>query len=139
MRRKNKVLLVAAIAMAVAAYGGAIWYGWHVLTTWRAVRALPWSASDVREYYQDSGFPLYDYFHYVKARMPESEFPAYAARLGLRPLAQHERVAIWNSGEPGWWDPSSSLEGTHVRLDAPDGGTKAKWENGHVYVEAWQN
>ncbi len=47
-----------------------------------AVRALPGSATDVHEYYWDDGFKG-DFVRVVKAKMPESDFPAFVNKLGL--------------------------------------------------------
>jgi hypothetical protein len=75
----------------------------------------------------------------MKARMPQSEFAAYASRLGLHALAPHECAPEWIAGDPAWWDPTPQREGTYVDLPDEDSGTMAKWENGWVYVTFWSN
>jgi hypothetical protein len=139
MNRHRKWLLAALIATTalIAAWG--IWYGWRYLNTPPSVRALPRSATDIHEYYEDSGFPLYDYARYMKARIPQSEFAAYAKRLGLRPRRAGEIPLSWIAGDPAWWNPTESQEETWRRIDSRDSGVQAKWENGWVYVYDWSN
>lgn len=121
-----------SLALA-AAMGG---YGWHVLTTRYAVRALPWSASDVQEYYKDSGFPLYDYEYKMKARMPEEAFQGYVGRLGFPRLDTRGKRWHWGSGDPPWWDPSPSISNAYGYLGDDDGDI-VKWEKGCVYYISW--
>jgi len=135
-KTKKRWLLAGACVGILAAFAAGGWYICYTLTAHPAVRALPSSASDLHEFYRDSGFPHYDYTYEMKARMPAEEFPAYAARLGLRPLGNLQAHWGWWPGELAWWDPAPSMEGTYIEQD-DDSGTMAKWENGWVYVVAW--
>jgi len=130
--RKWILIAVGAGLLHVILVAGAAWYGWYVLTTRHAVRALPWSASDVQEHYVDSGFPLYDYTYKMKARMPEEEFPAYVRRLGLPRLKRSVYWNAWDPGNPPWWDPSASMSNTYGYQEQ-----MVKWEKGFVYYISW--
>ncbi len=67
-------------------------------------RALPWSASEVREWLRQPSAD--DYAYGLKARLPAEEFPAYAGGLGLSAVAEGE-PASWPrpEGAAEWWDP----------------------------------
>jgi len=137
-KTKKRWLLAGACVGILAAFAAGGWYVWYTLTTRPAVRALPSSASDLHEFYRDSGFPLYDYEYKMKARMPLEEFSTYVARLGLSPSVRGPGgpVPDWTSGDPDWWNPTFSPVRTYYHVEE-DSGEMAKWEKGWVYVYAW--
>jgi len=134
--RKWTLIAIGAGLLCLTVAGAIVGYGWYVLTTRHAVRALPRSASEVQEYYVDSGFPLYDYEYKMKARMPEEAFPGYVKRMGFRRL-KGRYGDLWYSGDPPWWDPSPSMSNTYGSVGGDDGNI-VKWENGFVYYISWE-
>jgi hypothetical protein len=118
-----------------------LFYGAYFLSTTRTYRSLPWSASEIRQFYWGEDF-LPDYTYHLKAKMREEEFEAFVRRHGLtlhsaeRQYADKSRSASWSSAEKlKWWDPSASLEGTYVTQEG-DGWVLAKYENGYLYYYA---
>ncbi len=107
----------------------------------RARRALPWSATDIRENYSSARFGA-DYSRCLRARISESDFPAYAARLNLDRVysyADHAELPLsWSWCDEPWWNPPASLEGARFEYD-PDHNCHAiaKYENGYVDFDAF--
>jgi len=134
--RKWILIATGAGLLSLTIAAAIVGYGWYVLTTRYAVRALPWSASDVQEYYKDSGFPLYDYEYKLKALMREEVFAGYGNRLGFRRLKGSRYSDPWRSGDPPWWDPSPSMSNAYG-YEGCDDGAIVKWENGFVYYISW--
>ncbi len=68
-------------------------------------RALPWSASEVREWVRRSSAAGYAYG--LRARLPAEDFPAYAGQLGLTATAGGGEAVTWPrpDGPAEWWDP----------------------------------
>jgi len=103
--------------------------------------ALPNSATEVREYAWDDNFHG-DFIRLLKAKMPESEMAAYAARLGL-----HERFdATLHSGLPlnfsggeklDWWNPPDSLAGAYFKHEpGKESFVMVGYRDGWVYFVA---
>ena len=138
-KKKRRSVVVALLCMMVLNVVVAA-YAYYATSTTSLRQKLPWSASDIHEHCVDM-FP--DYATYVKARLPESDFPSYVACLGLTPH-RDDRVytdgKMWLSWDPlgpnpSWFDPSDDLSKTYVQ----QGGhcwTFAKHERGFVYVKS---
>ena len=111
----------------------------YYLFTWEFRKALPWSARDVREYYETDSF-LPDYSYQLKARITEQQFHEYIAKFHLTlhtPTRTYSDDTLWLSWRHvrncDWWDPSDSLESTFV-WQGNDTWIFAKYERGHLYV-----
>ncbi|MGB6041788.1 MAG: hypothetical protein WBF93_01410 [Pirellulales bacterium] len=114
---------------------------WHFFTASLARRSLPWGATEIHEHYSDSGFPHYDFHRYLKARITETEFKAYAAKLNLSRIYSTEKHADlsprWGSLDEPWWTPPASLDGAYFdHIDGDDYFAMAKYDNGYVYFVA---
>ena len=129
MTRHSKLAFSVAGAFAVAMCG-------YFVSHAPARRALPWSASDIREHRVDM---FVDYAYYLRARMPHQDFVAYVQRLRLRPQT-HEDVAIsWTKrGLPSWWTATASRDRVHWKQRG-DHFVAAKHEDGYVFVQAWSH
>ncbi|MES2459975.1 MAG: hypothetical protein V4671_05270 [Armatimonadota bacterium] len=82
-------------------------------------QALPASATDIQEYYSYSFNPQGDFARYLKARMPESEMPAFAVKLNLiqrYSATAHRSMSVNFGGETAYWNPSSRLDGAYVQF-----------------------
>jgi hypothetical protein len=140
----SKRLIIAGIAIVVVGMAASVILvavAWHYLTISPFRRALPASATEIRDEALD-GFP--DYSYYLKAKMPREDFEPYCAAIGLS-RATPERVsdgAPWLSWRtrPGvtWWTPSASLDATYERQEGHC-WVLAKYENGEVYVTAFSH
>lgn len=104
-------------------------------------RALPATASDVQEYYSDSGFNG-DFLRCLRARMPESEMPQFAAKLGLTQRYDPKRDAklpISFSVDPGisWWHQPDSMKGAYFEYTpGSESFSMAMYQEGDVYYMA---
>lgn len=107
----------------------------------RVVRALPDSASDVHEYYWDDGFTG-DFVRVLKARMPESDFPAFVNNLGL--IDKYD-PAVHGSGRVSfsamcgedWWNPPESLDNAYIEYrPGDDYYVVVKYHEGYAYFTA---
>lgn len=112
--------------------------------TWGFRKALPYAASDIHEsYWEDSLLP--DYGYHLKAKVTEGQFRAYIAGFRLTPhtptriYSDYVGCLAWGRSDPplnrSWWDPSPSLESTHVS-QAYHTWTFAKYERGYLYLES---
>ncbi|MES2463765.1 MAG: hypothetical protein V4671_24615 [Armatimonadota bacterium] len=103
-----------------------------------ARRALPASATDIHEYYDDAGFNLQgDFSRFLKAKMPKSEMPGFAAKLGLNTRYNAAAFPVEFSGSPAWWDPPATPDGAYVQLGpGSEGYSLAKYKGGYVYFKA---
>ena len=117
MTKTTKYGCVVPVVLVIA-LGLAIWVLDNVVPS-SAVRALPASASGVREYYHDNFTG--DYVRVVKANMTESDYQTYARSLGLTERFDPTRDSDIESsigarlcGEV-WWDPPSPSESTYFR------------------------
>ena len=102
-------------------------------------RALPWSATDIHEYYDG---PVSDFMVCLRARIKESDFDSYANRLGLDQVyveSEHKSLLVsWMPCQEVWWTPPKSLDG--ARFQYQEGETyfaMAKYEAGFVYFVAF--
>ena len=111
------------------------------LTPSLARRALPASATSVQEYYSDSGFNG-DYLRCLRARMPESEMPEFATKLGLTQRYDPKRDAklpIRFAVDPGvsWWHQPASMEGAYFEYTpGSESFSMAMYQDGYVYYMA---
>lgn len=125
--------LVAALAVATLA-----WIVSERWNQWEFRRVLPRDAQDVHEFAQEFGL-LPDYTYQLKAKISEEQFRRYVKRLGLTPhfpgrqFTDDPAWLSWERGDPDWWDPSGSLDGTYVE-QIGDTWTLAKRERGYLYL-----
>lgn len=107
----------------------------------RARRALPWSASDIREYYWGQEFGS-DYHRCLRARIDESDFDAFTDRLNLDRTYTEDVAGLplgWVGCDEPWWTPPDSLLGARFEHRERDGYfAMAKYHNGYVYFVAFQ-
>ncbi|MES2464200.1 MAG: hypothetical protein V4671_26860 [Armatimonadota bacterium] len=103
-------------------------------------RALPTSATDIHEY-DDTNYFLGEMSQCLKAKMPESEMPGFAARMGL--TARYSTTTYgklrfhWHGAEgASWWDPPDTLDGGYLTYKGTSNYSIAKYENGYVYFTA---
>ena len=106
----------------------------------RARRALPWGASDIREYYTDSRFGS-DFQRCLRARIDESDFDAFADRLDLLRTYTKDDSDLplnWTACDEPWWTPPDSLLGARFQhTDGDDYFALAKYHDGYVYFVAF--
>ena len=105
---------------------------------------LPFSASEVDEYYDDSWNG--DFIRVLKAKLPPEDYERFAASLGLTtkydPIVHSEIYNDLNSCgcNESWWDPpnpSTNSYFTHTK--GGENTTILRYDNGYVYfcVSAW--
>lgn len=111
-RPRNVVLL---FALCIALYTAYFW-----VTVMPARRALPWSASDIREDHQTFGL-IPDFCYSLTAKLDPQEFPAFVEKLGLTRTYNsqaHPNVNLtWGNCSASWWNPPS-LEGAAMRYES---------------------
>jgi hypothetical protein len=99
-----------------------------------ARRNLPWSATDVREHYDDM---FVDYAYYLRAQIDQHEFQNYARRLWL---AFDENTSLpldrANGDLPSWWTPNLERGVLYSRKDG-DHFIAATHDGEFLYVQAW--
>lgn len=142
LSKRVKRTFVALGALIVAIPLGA----WAVdsLTPSVVRRALPAAATDVQEYYSDDGFHG-DFVRCLQARMPRSEMPKFASRLGLTERyssSKDSKLPLSFSFEnaSSWWQPPDRLAGAYFKCDPhEDKFYAATYQNGQVYflASAW--
>jgi hypothetical protein len=117
MSKTTKFGCVVPLILVIA-LGLASWVMDNVVSS-SAIRALPASASGVREYYHDNFTG--DYVRVVKANMTESDYHTYARSLGLTQRFDPARdddfrpsIEAHLCGE-AWWDPPNASSGTYFR------------------------
>lgn len=131
-------LLWALVGVVVISLGVAL------LIPHPARSALPSSATEVREYAWDDNFHG-DFFRLLKAKMPESDVAAYAARLGLRERYDtntHGGLPLnFSGGEKlDWWNPPDSLAGAYFKHEpGKESFVMVGYRDGWVYfiAAAW--
>lgn len=112
-------------------YAAGIFAAYHMFT-WSYRKALPWSASEVKEHVWTEGF-LPDFAYYLRARITEEQFLEYVARFELERVDQQ-----WYPTKPlevPWWGPSP---GAHLFYRLEDDGwlMEAIYDNGIIWVKA---
>ncbi|MCB1226490.1 MAG: hypothetical protein KDK99_11810 [Verrucomicrobiales bacterium] len=105
-------------------------------------RALPESATEIEEYYWEGGFMAQDFTRCLKAKIPRSEFAAYAHRLNFpHRYVKGENIESKTGLDfgPGlarpWFDPPRAVEADDVYYDS--GQTYAatlKYKEPYVYL-----
>lgn len=139
-KRSQKVLILVAVLTALP---GSIWIA-DIVTPSIVRRALPATATDVHEYYQDDYFQG-DFVRCLQAKMPEAEMPQFAAKLGLTQrynARQHSELPLTFSIPDmiPWWHPPASLEGAYLKYQpGKESYSIARYQNGRVYflAAAW--
>lgn len=110
-----------------------------------ARRALPSSASEIQEYYDDSWNG--DFVRLVKAPLPATDYAEYARRLGLSarfdPTLHHDIASYVNMGivDAAWWDPSGATTNTYFDYKKGDDYLQVlSYKDGYVYFKtvSWQ-
>lgn len=104
-----------------------------------ARKALPMSATNVREYY--SGSWNGDYVRCLKAKLPEADVPTYAGNLGLTnrfdPVAHGSisgKINTGIGGAPSWWTPPQASPSTYFNYTpGKDGLQVLTYSGGYVY------
>ncbi len=110
----------------------------------KARRALPDSATDVQEYYYDSGF-IGDFTRIIKARIPAHDFQNYARNLGLQHKynpkthkAEYDSLKMKIGNMPVWWDEPNNLDNCYFQHTPGDEYfERIKWQDGWVYFIAF--
>jgi hypothetical protein len=139
-RAKKLVVTFGVLAVVLAA---ACWVADNVPPS--AVRqALPATATDVQEYYQDDAWQG-DFVRCLEAKMPQSELPQLAAKLGLVKRYNPSRdqallVGFAIADAPSWWHPPTTLAGAYFNYKpGKEAYSIATYQNGRVYflATAW--
>lgn len=112
----------------------------------KARRALPDSATEVKEYDLDAGM-IGDFVRVLNARLPETDFPQYAQSLGLTQRydpSEHSsmetqiNLSMNLNDLAAWWDEPTDMDNCYFEY-AP--GTeylvRVKWKDGWVYFVAF--
>ena len=127
----NRRAPVVGVLLICALYFSGVAISYRLFTS-EVRRALPWSASQVQDY-QFATFAESEC--YLRARLPESEFPSYAKRLGLRLEAEpmNPQQDLAGRFPPDWWNPPpSSSMGASGATEYEV--TIAVCEHGYLYV-----
>lgn len=115
----------------LALYVAGILAAYHMFT-WPYRKALPWSASEVKEYIWTEGF-LPDFSYYLRARITEKQFLDYVARFELESAGKREQFA--EPDEAPWWRPSPGAHEVY-RLEDGDWSMEALYDDGIMWVMA---
>ncbi len=103
-------------------------------------RALPWNASEVREWkWQEGALP--DYMYHMSAKLAPHDFDAYVEKIGLRPHNDqpdiHGYEFEWYGDEKvDWWCRNGSSGSFSDEWN--QGGTYAKYEQGRVFLYSFR-
>lgn len=108
----------------------------YQMFTWPYRRALPWSASEVKEYAWTDGF-LPDFVYCLRARVTEEQFRDYVVHFELASAGSQEHFPVTDE-EVSWWKPSP---GAHevFRLEDGDWEMEAVFDNGIMWVMAGEH
>ncbi len=106
-------------------------------------QALPAAATDVQEYCDVDWNG--DYARWLQAKIPQSEMPRFAEKLGLQQRYQSGKhapvmVSFEETGAPSWWHAPASLEGAYFKYKpGEERYSVALYQNGQVYylATAW--
>ena len=136
-RARNILFGIAAVIVAIAL---GLWAA-DALIPSVVRRALPATASEVHEYYNDSGFTG-DFLRCLKAKMPQSEMPRFAAKLGLAQRYDPRKDAkspVSFSAADGisWWSQPKTLNGAYFKYTpGSESYSVATYQDGYVYFLA---
>lgn len=119
------VLAVIYVAGVFAAYE---------MFTWSYRKALPWSASQVKEQVWREGF-LPDFAYYLRARITEEQFLEYVVRFELESAGKMGYFT--KPSEAQWWGPTPG-EHEVYRLEENGWSMEAVYDNGVIWVKAIQ-
>jgi hypothetical protein len=102
-----------------------------------AKRALPWSASEVREFYHDYGI-IPDYTYALKAKLHHQQLESYAISLGLSRYfvdAEPEHpIGFDDLVDAEWWNPPASWSNAYVDFQPENEHVRLlRWSDGYVY------
>jgi hypothetical protein len=137
--RHSKIIGLQQIILLIVALS-VIHFKAYDNDTWGFRKQLPWSASDIHEWYWEEGF-LPDYSYCLKAKMSEEAFLDYVQEFGLKKkeMPLENEYVRWSGPrtEESWWDVSTNLDDTYMFIDAQgDSWTLAKYENGYLYLHS---
>ena len=101
----------------------------YELVAWRYRKALPWTASEIREYAWRDGF-LPDFTYFLRAGITETQFDEYVARFKL---TTSEEMGLSYDDRASWFRPPP---GEHKVYGLTDGrwSMSAIYDAGHIYV-----
>ncbi len=129
--------ILAVVALFTAAYV------WDKFVPSSVRRALPESASEVQEFYHESGNG--DFSRFLKAKLPESDVPLYAKHLGLSARFDPKVVGgrsldsfvIALPEIKSWWNPPAENASTYINYDpGHDLIESLRYADGYVYFHA---
>lgn len=112
-------------------YVTGIFAAYH-MCTWPYRKALPWSASEVKERIWTAGL-LPDFSYSLCARITENQFLDYVRRFKLKNVGMEESFSGRDDGPR--WGPSPGVHETY-RLEDGDWSMDAVYDNGMMWVRA---
>ncbi len=104
----------------------------------RARRALPSSATDIRECKPSIFWVHPDFWYLLKAKITPEELEAYRTKLKFVPIPEEAKKEIhwtgWDDLVDEWWDPLPTSDGAFYD-PSTQGSHRAtmKYENGYLY------
>jgi hypothetical protein len=142
MKEKTILWSTAGLTVLVSRVLAGIW-GWYTVTVSPLRRALPRTATGVRDSYADMTL---DYTYLLRAEMPPKDAADYMRRIGSTPHSATRAYTddlLWlsrNEGivHTGWWNPSSDPTTTYVVQNGRT-WTCAKYESGTLFVKSWSH
>lgn len=135
LEKMKKLSRGCSWTLAVVAAGSLlIWLLDHVVPS-SAVRNLPKGASDINEFYRDSGMSG-DFIRLLKARIPREQVAEYARKVGATHKVEPGKPwthKSWIRFDLDWWKPKQEPQ-----YYSPDGNARIMvgWEDGYVYFSA---
>jgi len=142
-RLKGKAFAIAGIAVPAA-----VLYAFCIMLVLlpalaklyqpRAKRALPSSATDIRECKPSIFWVHPDFWYLLKAKITPEEFEAYRTKLKFVPIPEEAKKEIhwtgWDDLVDEWWDPSPTSDGAFYD-PSTQGSHRAtmKYEKGYLY------
>ena len=104
-------------------------------------KQLPKSASEIQEYYNDTGMSG-DYVRVLKAKIDKSSFHKYASRLKLNSTYSELKNTLesetWKmdiTNPPSWWTEPNETELFYLKVDRDkEFIQRLKWKNGYMYL-----
>jgi hypothetical protein len=138
MKRSTRIWLSAGgLVLILVLLGGGYWL-WRYTNMSRFRRALPASATHVKEKYVDL---TPDYTLYLSARMGRKDYEKYIRRIDLQPPQKGSSApswVAWHQGPqaPAWWTSSPARRAVAYKRKG-DVFTLSGYEKGTMYLISW--
>ena len=132
MKHRRKICLSICCVVTIVGIVLAVWIARRMVHT-PARRALPYSASQIREHKIDL---FVDYVYLMKADITSKQFDNFVLQMSMTKPSTSESWNSWDLKVPSWWNPPTSPAVIYIR-EVEDDTQQATYHNGSIFFQAW--